>query len=101
MTNIVEVDDTLSLVGQQLRELRIARADTQAIFAQRLGVSTSTVRAIERGDATVAVGHWVAAWWALNRIDTLRDALKDSASLFDQAAVAGRKRAPRRTRFNP
>lgn len=95
MAHITEVSETLVALGSRLRDLRLARGDSQAIFAQRLDVSTRTVRAIEKGDLTVAVGHWAAAWWALHRIDALRDALQEHSSLFEHADAGKRQRAPR------
>jgi transcriptional regulator with XRE-family HTH domain len=81
------------------RTLRLARNDTMAVFAQRLGVSAGTVRAMEHGASTVQIGAWVKALWVLDRLDDLNGVLAQKASLLDQARAAGphaRQRASRR-----
>jgi hypothetical protein len=42
-----------------------------AVFAQRIGVSEQTVRAMERGLPTVQIGTWLAALWALDELEPL------------------------------
>ena len=69
--------------------MRLARNDTMAVFAQRLGVSAGTLRAMEHGTATVQIGAWVKALWVLDRLDDLSGVLAQKASLLEQA------RAPR------
>lgn len=79
----------LTALGQRLRESRIARGDTQAVFAERIGCSVVTVRAMEKGDPAVGVGWWAKAFWVLNRSSELDGLLKQD-SLF--VSYAGRKR---------
>jgi transcriptional regulator with XRE-family HTH domain len=79
----------LSELGIRLKTLRLARNDTMAVFAQRLGVSAGTLRAMEHGAGTVQIGAWVKALWVLDRLDDLNGLLAQKASLLDQA------RAPR------
>ncbi len=76
-------------LGIRLKTLRLARNDTMAIFAQRLGVSEGTLRAMEHGAGTVQIGAWVKALWVLDRLVDLNALLAHKASLLDQA------RAPR------
>lgn len=83
MANILEVASSLVDLGSKIRALRIAKGDSQSIFAARLGVSRQTIAAIERGESTVQVGYWLGAWWALSRLESLRDGLSESISLFD------------------
>ena len=56
-----------------------------AVFAQRLGVSAGTLRAMEHGTATVQIGAWVKALWVLDRLDDLNGVLAQKASLLEQA----------------
>lgn len=79
----------LSELGIRLKTLRLARNDTMAVFAQRLGVSAGTLRAMEHGAGTVQIGAWVKALWVLDRLDDLNGLLAQKAGLLDQA------RAPR------
>jgi len=98
---IKRVRDILIELGQRLRAARIERNDTMEVFAQRLGVSVGTVRAMERGTATVQVGAWLNALWILNQIDTITHVLETQASLLDRIRAeekVRRQRASRRPR---
>ena len=91
-----QVLEHLSALGWRLRHARIARNDSQARFAARIGVSIPTLRKIEQGDPSVQVGHWVNALWALDRLADLDGMLVRKASLFDaESAPRERKRASR------
>lgn len=79
-----EIDAALSQLGLRVREARIAKGDQQGSFAKRLGVSIPTLRALENGEPTVAVGTFVAALWALSRLADINQVLETHASLFDQ-----------------
>jgi DNA-binding XRE family transcriptional regulator len=74
----------LSEFGIRLKTLRLARNDTMAVFAQRLGVSAGTLRAMEHGTATVQIGAWVKALWVLDRLDDLNGVLTQRASLGER-----------------
>ena len=89
----------LSDLGSRLKGLRLARNDTMAVFAQRLGVSAGTLRAMEHGAATVQIGAWVKALWVLDHLDDLNGVLAQKASLLQQARAPRariRQRASRR-----
>ena len=99
MIDINEPQRYLSELGMRLKTLRLARNDTMAVFAQRLGVSAGTVRAMEHGTATVQIGAWVKALWVLDRLDDLNGLLAQKASLLEQARAPrtrNRQRASRR-----
>jgi transcriptional regulator with XRE-family HTH domain len=86
-------------LGIRLKTLRLTRNDTMAVFAQRLGVSAGTLRAMEHGTATVQIGAWVKALWVLDRLDDLNGVLAQKASLLEQARAPStriRQRASRR-----
>ena len=90
----------LSELGLRLRTLRLARNDTMAVFAQRLGVSAGTLRAMEHGAATVQIGAWVKALWVLDHLDDLSGVLAQKPSLLEQVRAphsSVRQRASRRT----
>ena len=94
-----EVSETLTALGSRLRAARIGRNDTMEVFAERLGVSVGTVRAMERGVPTVQVGAWLNALWILNELDTLTRVLEPRESLLDRVRAqekARRHRASRR-----
>jgi transcriptional regulator with XRE-family HTH domain len=97
--DVIEQQRYLSELGTRLRTLRLARNDTMAVFAQRLGVSAGTLRAMEHGAATVQIGAWVKALWVLDHLDDLNGVLAQKASLLEQARAPrtrGRLRASRR-----
>ena len=93
-----ETLDALQALGGRLRQARIAKGDTQATFARRIGVSIPTLRDLEQGNPRVSVGVWGAALWALSRLPDLDFVLQPQVSLFEQFArqPATRQRAPRR-----
>src|SRR5882724_4817714 len=100
MLDFKEQQQYLSELGIRLKTLRLARNDTMAVFAQRLGVSAGTIRAMEHGTATVQIGAWVKALWILDHLDDLDGVLVEKASLLEQARAPltrSRQRASRRT----
>jgi transcriptional regulator with XRE-family HTH domain len=99
MMDVKEQRQHLSVLGFHLKALRLARNDTMAVFAQRLGVSAGTLRAMEHGRATVQIGAWVKALWVLDRLDDLNGVLAQKASLLEQVRASRiriRQRASRR-----
>jgi transcriptional regulator with XRE-family HTH domain len=99
MLDFKELQQHLSELGSRLKSLRLARNDTMAIFAQRLGVSAGTLRAMEHGASTVQIGAWVKALWVLDHLDDLNGVLAQKQSLLEQARtprIRSRQRASRR-----
>jgi transcriptional regulator with XRE-family HTH domain len=99
MLDVKEQRQRLLELGTRLKTLRLARNDAMAVFAQRLGVSAGTLRAMEHGTATVQIGAWVKALWVLDRLDDLNGVLAHKVSLLEQARVPrirARQRASRR-----
>lgn len=95
-----KISDALLALGERLREARIAKGDSQVVFARRIGVSVPTLRDLEQGNPRVSVGAWGAALWAISRLADLDMVLRPQESLFEQLSrqPAKRQRAPRRTR---
>lgn len=88
----------LESLGARLREARIARGDSQVVFAERIGVAPSTLRAMENGEPAPAIGHWLAALWVLDRLPEI-DTILVQGSLFENHA--GRRRVGRKRSGNP
>jgi transcriptional regulator with XRE-family HTH domain len=101
MITIKEVSFTLTELGARIRDLRIARDESQELFASRIGVSRPTVKAIEQGEPTVQVGHWMAACWALNRLGDMRESFKGATALLDLPVRPRRVRVRARRRIVP
>ena len=102
MKQVTETQALLRALGSRLRAARLERNDTMATFAERLGVSERTVRAMEQGRGTVQVGTWLQALWLLDELQPLERLLQPRESLLDRARSERtsrlRKRASRRDR---
>jgi len=98
---IEETAEILSQLGSRLRAARINRNDTMEVFAERLGVSVGTVRAMERGAPTVQVGAWLNALWLLNELDSLVPVLKPKESLLERFKAEEKGRRQRASRRRP
>lgn len=98
MIHFKEIESALSHLGARLRQARIRGGQSQALFAERIGVSVPTLRAMERGKPTAALGHWALALWALNALDDLASVLPERSSLLEQLQHQrpARERAKRR-----
>ena len=96
MLSIIEAAHHLRELGERLRAARVARNEPMAVFAERIGVSAPTLRAMERGAPTVQIGAWASALWALDRLDDLGAVLATRESLLDRARAAGAKRPRQR-----
>ena len=98
---IEETAEILSQLGSRLRAARINRNDTMEVFAERLGVSVGTVRAMERGAPTVQVGAWLNALWLLNELDSLVPVLEPKESLLERFKAEEKGRRQRASRRRP
>ncbi len=99
MLDVKDQQQHLVELGTRLKTLRLGRNDTMTVFAQRLGVSAGTLRAMEHGAATVQIGAWAKALWVLDRLDDLNGVLAQKVSLLEQARaphIRSRQRASRR-----
>jgi transcriptional regulator with XRE-family HTH domain len=101
MKQVKEADAVLQDLGGRLRAARLARNDTMTTFAERLGVSERTVRAMEHGLPTVQIGSWLNALWVLDSLEPLHEVLAPRESLLDRARQAGRPQRQRASRRRP
>jgi len=86
MIKVTEATEALLALGRHLRAARLARNDTMTTFAERLGVSDQTVRAMEQGLSTVQIGTWANALWILDDLASLGRVLEPPReSLIDRA----------------
>ena len=74
-------DRALKKLGSDLRDARRRRRISATDMAERLGVARETVRRLERGDSSVAIGTVATAAFVLGIVDRL-------AALADQATDA-------------
>ena len=77
-------------VAQQIVATRKARGETQAQWAQRLGISQPTMARLERGDPAIATATYVMCLWLVNPQLDLRQLLPSAlpAAAPAQAATA-------------
>src|SRR6266545_4721427 len=83
MVSVNEAGEALVRLGARLRAARIERDEPMAVFAERIGVSVPTLRAMERGSATVQIGFWMKAFWALDRIGELAFGEADAQGRYE------------------
>lgn len=86
----------LESLGRRLRRARLDRNDTMAAFAERIGVSERTVRAMEHGLPTVQIGTWLDALWIVDGLQSLDQLLENRESLLEQARRQHRRRQRQR-----
>lgn len=73
------VQRALTKLGDDLALARRRRRISTLSMAQRIQTSVATLRRMERGDPTVAVGTVAKALWVLNEINRLSGLLDTSA----------------------
>ena len=98
MVTVISAKQELTRLGERLRLARLARDEPMAVFAQRIGISVPTLRAMEQGLETVAIKHWANALWVLDRLPDLAAVLEPKESVLDLARRAERPRRQRASR---
>ena len=84
-------------LAQNIVTARKRRKETQAQWAQRLGVSQPTMARIERGDPAVAMASYVMCMWLVNQAHGLAGLIapqNDHASLEQEVARTRTRRKP-------
>ncbi len=61
----------LTRLGENIRIAIKRRGFTQTLISERTGLSRLTVRRIERGDASVSIGHYIAVLGVLGLADDI------------------------------
>lgn len=75
-------------VAQQIVATRKARGETQAQWAQRLGISQPTMTRLERGDPAIATATYVMCLWLVNPQLDLRQLLPSALPATPPAQAA-------------
>ena len=89
----------IELLAQNIVIARKRRKETQAQWAQRLGVSQPTMARMEGGDPSVAVASYVMGMWLINQAHGLAELIapqNDLASLEREVARIHTRARPRR-----
>ncbi len=79
-----EISRLLKEIGDRLKAARLARNESQEIFAARIGLTRQSYSKMEKGTASVPIGSWLAASSILNRLDTWQGVLAEKTDLFAQ-----------------
>ena len=96
---MLRIATKLQNLGSRLREERIRRNETQALFAARIGVSVPTLRKMEAGDPAVLIGYWTTALEILDRaadLDAILAAPEDLFAKYERLNAPARRRASKR-----
>jgi DNA-binding XRE family transcriptional regulator len=75
---------------------RKRRRETQEEFAERIGVSRTTLVQMERGSLAVALGNYASALWVLGMAEQIAELADPSKDV--QGQVAERDAQPERVR---
>lgn len=92
--NSVSARRALEALGANIKTARLKRRISVKGFAERIGVSESTVARLEKGDDGVSIGTLAMACLILGEIDRISDFL-DAAS-DDTGLLLDRKTLPKR-----
>lgn len=98
----IPVRQSLAQLGQSLALARRRRKISTQSMAERIGVSTATLRRLERGDPSVALGTFARALLVLGTLPRLNELASSAAdelglALMDQAVpkrISRRKLTP-------
>jgi transcriptional regulator with XRE-family HTH domain len=79
-----KITSILKLLGQRLKEARLARNESQELFAQRLGLTRQSYSRMEKGTSQTMIGNWLAASSVIGRLDDWQNVLVEKQDLFTQ-----------------
>ena len=93
-------EEILKTMGEQIKLARLRRSLSAELVSERAGISRASLRKVEKGDPSVAMGIYAAVLHALNNLD--KDLLlvaKDDelGRQIQDLNLIIRKRAPRRS----
>jgi transcriptional regulator with XRE-family HTH domain len=80
--NNIEVESLLQQLGQRLKNARLARNESQELFAQRLGLTRQSYSKMEKGSPQTLIGNWLAASSILGRLEGWKEVLAEKEDLF-------------------
>ena len=76
------VESLLLQLGERLKEARLARNESQELFAQRLGLTRQSYSKMEKGSPQTLIGNWLEASSILGLLDDWQDVLAEKEDLF-------------------
>jgi len=88
----MDIDALLKLLGERLRQARLARNETQELFAQRIGITRQSYGKMEKGSPQTPIGNWLAASSILGGLADWQDILAEKEDLFAKFEKKSSKR---------
>ncbi len=82
LNNEKNVAFLLLRLGERLKEARLARNESQDLFAQRLGLTRQTYSKMEKGSPQTLICKWLEASSILGRLDGWQEVLAPKEDLF-------------------
>ena len=82
LNNKNSIESILQQLGERLREARLARNESQELFAQRLGLTRQSYSKMEKGSPQTLIGKWLEASSILGRLDGWQEVLAPKEDLF-------------------
>ncbi len=92
INNIINPQSLLKELGKRLKRYRLARNESQELFVARLDLSRQSYSKMEKGAATVSIGHWLNASVILGKLESWKNILAEDENLFDQFEISNSKR---------
>jgi DNA-binding XRE family transcriptional regulator len=96
MINVSEIEKAIiKKMADHLKEARLARNESQEVFAHRLGLTRQSYSKMEKGSPAVPIGYWLMAGSILGLLDTWDGFFQKKQDLFalHEQRQAGRKKA--------
>jgi len=82
INNENNVASLLLQLGERLKEARLARNESQDLFAQRLGLTRQSYSKMEKGSPQTLIGKWIEASNILDRLESWQEVLAPKEDLF-------------------
>ncbi|MBW2683466.1 MAG: helix-turn-helix transcriptional regulator [Deltaproteobacteria bacterium] len=79
-----DIKSLLKKLGDRLKRARLARNESQDVFAARIGLTRQSYSKMEKGVASISIGYWLAASDILDRLQTWHEVLGEKEDLFEQ-----------------
>jgi transcriptional regulator with XRE-family HTH domain len=82
VNNYDEISALLKRLGHRLKGARLARNESQEIFAERLGITRQSYSRMERGLGKTQLINWLRASSILGRLGDWQELLAEKEDLF-------------------
>lgn len=76
--------EILKGLGNRLKASRLARNESQELFASRLGLSRQSYSKMEQGAPNISIGNWLNACHILGKLESWQNVLAEDKNLFEQ-----------------